>query len=181
MKMSDLIEMNTYETIVESSVSIYLRSICKPISVFREEAKQKRRKMILEALIEDTETQFYEREISEIYSSNGNLDEDFESTLCVPKLSSLLCNDYCDERGPETPIDAFGRTALIAMCDPDFWSKLNERQMNNLHRIENFADIVYARSSWETRDKRGLSANDVCPDHIREIFDVFYKMRKENE
>ena len=71
-------------------------------------------------------------------------------------------------------MDLYGRTALIAVCDPDYWKNLNGDQMDTLHSIDTLEDLVYAGASWETKDKRGLTASDVCPDWLKEVFDHIY-------
>lgn len=100
-----------------------------------------------------------------------------------PTLGCLLKDTSHDLRGPETPVDAFGRTALMATVDPEYFSKLNDSEMSVLHGLENLEDLIYSDCSWETPDKRGRKPKDVCPFWLKKIFVSIHqnRQRQKNE
>lgn len=84
-------------------------------------------------------------------------------------LVGLLCDRDIDERGPDTPLDAFRRTAAHYLCDPAVWSKLNTSQMENLHSLEVLEDLVHSGISWHLPDGFGRTAWELAPEWLREV------------
>lgn len=97
-----------------------------------------------------------------------------------PGLYGLLLDTSSDERGTETPVDAFGRTALMATVDPMFFNKLNASELGILHGMENLADLVYAGCSWETPDKYGRKPIEVCPGWLKDVMENINNHRNQN-
>lgn len=93
----------------------------------------------------------------------------FMTNVGRPSLVGLLCDRDVDDRGPDTPLDAFRRTAAHYFCDPAVWSKLNTSQMENLHSLEVLEDLVHSGVSWHLPDGFGRTAWELAPEWVREV------------
>lgn len=104
-------------------------------------------------------------------------DSDSWKQMIPYSLYGWLKDDSWDERGAETPVDAWGRTALMCTVDPEFFSKLNERELEILHGMENLEALAYADCSWNTPNKLWKRPIDVCPLWLKKVFVNIYKNR----
>jgi hypothetical protein len=107
-----------------------------------------------------------------------NADSEYRTTSAVNSLTrhqatfvGLLVESDCDPRAQETPLNAFGQTALGLTCDPDFWLKLNKSEMEILHDADRLCDLLYAGCNWDAKDKRGKSPRETCPEWLKEVFE----------
>jgi len=94
----------------------------------------------------------------------------FQSTF-----ESLLSQTDQDSRGVETPLNAFGQTALGLTVDPAYWSKLNDSEINVLISIDRIEYLLQSKCSWTRPDKRGIRPIDTCPFWLKKIFVSTYR------
>lgn len=92
---------------------------------------------------------------------------DLAATQDPPTLVGLLsCRDF-DERGPDTPLDSKGRTALHLVCMANRMN-LNKTQTGRAHSLEVLEDLVHAGCSWTVQDRFGNTPWDLAPDWLKE-------------